>query len=101
MKPVRCPTCGNTLSVPDEASGKVAKCTCGELIRIPGEHVQAKPPVPGPPATLKRLPPKEGVARPVSPRPKRRNVLLLLVLPRSEAPTSELQSPMYFVCRLL
>ena len=34
--PVSCPTCGKKLSAPDEMAGKAGKCTCGELLRIPG-----------------------------------------------------------------
>lgn len=54
-----CPTCGNSLSAPDESAGKIGKCSCGQRVRVPipppsQTAVADVPPllIPSPPAVL-------------------------------------------------
>jgi WD40 repeat protein/HEAT repeat protein len=34
--PLTCPQCGKSVSIRDEAAGKVIRCSCGKMIQVPG-----------------------------------------------------------------
>lgn len=67
---IQCPTCGNSFSVPDEASGKVGKCRCGEQIRIPGERIDTKDPHSAPQEQYLVPPARKTDASSTAPRPR-------------------------------
>jgi hypothetical protein len=76
MIQVCCPTCGKTMSTPEENAGQIGSCPCGERIRIPGEAISKKP-ASAPPAPIP-TPATAPVASPVGGKPRK---MLWIVLP--------------------
>ena len=79
MIQVTCPTCGKTMSAPDDKAGQTGKCPCGERIRILG-HITTKKPAP--PVRVSKS--AVETASPASPSVARKSgKLLWIILPIS------------------